>query len=198
MRLRCSRPFLLGLGLSVGAVGSGWLGPILLAVVCHELAHLAVIRALGGKTREMRFRLSGMEIVYDARHMTYGAEALAALAGPGCNLALFLLFGLLSRGNGGSFARAAGCNGVLGLFNLLPALPLDGGRALRAILEGHWPGRGAGACRVLGLALGSILLAAGLGLLAKGGNPTLLAAGFVIFRAGTGKIPLHREKKAVQ
>ena len=65
-------------------------------------------------------------------------------------------------------------------------------------MEGRWPGRGEGLCRGLSLALGAILLAAGLALLAKRGNPTLFAAGFVIFRAGAWKIPLHRGKKAVQ
>lgn len=196
--VRCSRPFLLGAGLSLGLLEGTWLAPVLLAALLHELGHLLAIRALGGRVRRLCFRLSGMDIVYDARHMTYGGEALAALAGPGCNLIFFALFGLLSRGKGGFFARFAGCHGVLGLFHLLPALPLDGGRALRALMEGHWPGRGEGLCQGLSLALGAILLAAGLALLAKRGNPTLFAAGFVIFRAGAGKIPLHRGKKAVQ
>ena len=61
--VRCSRPFLLGAGLSLGLLEGTWLAPVLLAALLHELGHLLAIRALGGRVRRLCFRLSGMDIV---------------------------------------------------------------------------------------------------------------------------------------
>jgi Zn-dependent protease len=78
---------------------------------------------------------------------------LIALAGPAVNLVLAAVLALLVAASGGSFdpAHALTLRGAfaaqllwinLGLaaFNLLPAFPMDGGRALRAALA-HWLGR---------------------------------------------------------
>ncbi len=78
---------------------------------------------------------------YNLRNQRYG-ESLVAIAGVATNLALALVFGLVTRialsAGMTSFAQAAGIialvNLSLGLFNLIPFPPLDGFTFLRGLL----------------------------------------------------------------
>lgn len=104
---------------------------VLLAVALlgHELAHALVAKRLGLKVIDITiWPLGGMArmegITTSPKH-----EALVAAAGPAANIA----FGLILLPMPGPIAAdAAWINLVLGLGNLLPAFPLDGGRILRA------------------------------------------------------------------
>ncbi len=100
----------------------------LLACALHELGHWAALRALGARVRRVRLTAVGAEMEVD-RTLSYGGELLAALAGPGANLALALAFSPLT--GGGLFA---GLNLALACFNLLPVGQMDGGRVLRCVL----------------------------------------------------------------
>lgn len=77
---------------------------------------------------------------YNLRNGRWG-PVLVALAGPGTNLLLLILFSLLARFslNGTAlpylFITIAQINGVLMLFNLIPIPPLDGSRILMVVLE---------------------------------------------------------------
>ena len=113
----------------------------LLACALHELGHWAALRALGARVRRVRLTAVGAEMEVD-RTLSYGGELLAALAGPGANLALALAFSPLT--GGGLFA---GLNLALACFNLLPVGQMDGGRVLRCVLawlmgpaRAHWLG----------------------------------------------------------
>jgi Zn-dependent protease len=69
-------------------------------------------------------------------------EALVAFAGPGTNILLAVLFGLILRfagtslapGLSSAFATIVLVNLVLAIFNLIPIPPLDGSKALQALL----------------------------------------------------------------
>ena len=105
------------------------LGAILSAAVCHELGHWLVLRRVGGRIQRLHITVFGAEMQVDDCRISYGGELLAAAGGPAVNLLLAAALAALGRWWEPLYLRA-GAQGVLGCFNLLPILPLDGGRML--------------------------------------------------------------------
>lgn len=131
--------FLLLLGLVFVAFG-GIAGVVVVlcafaSVVLHELGHALVARHFG-------VRVSGIELSFfgGAAKMvelprTANHEVAIAAAGPAVSLALGGLgFGLAAITQVSAFAWLGWINIILAVFNLIPALPMDGGRILRALL----------------------------------------------------------------
>jgi Zn-dependent protease/CBS domain-containing protein len=133
------------------------------SVLVHELSHTVVARLIGIPVRRIVLMLIGgvSELEHDPK--TAGSEFLVALAGPVVSIFLsgvgFAVFYAL---HGDTLTRlivveVAGANGLVALFNLLPGLPLDGGRVVRAVvwratgdamrstLSVAWAGRAMGA-----------------------------------------------------
>lgn len=108
------------------------LGALLLAALTHELGHCAMLRWLRARVTAVRITAMGAEMRIEGR-LSYGGEILAAAAGPAVNL---LLAPLLAYGGRlwEMLYLFAGTQLVLGLFNLLPILPLDGGSMLWNLL----------------------------------------------------------------
>jgi Zn-dependent protease/CBS domain-containing protein len=109
-----------------------------LSVLIHELSHTVVALRAGLPVRRISLYLLGgvSEIEKPAR--TPGVEAWIAAAGPLVSLVLglvgFVVSGLLEPHTVAHLlARALMISNILvGVFNLLPGLPLDGGRVLSA------------------------------------------------------------------
>lgn len=137
------------------------LAALLLAAAVHEAGHLAALRALGGRLAGFRADACGA-VLEPAGALTPAGEILCAAAGPLAGAAGALALSALGRaGAGDVLTLAAGMSLGLSLFNLLPVLPLDGGRILCAAA-------GEGPARRVGLAVSVCLLAAGLALAARG------------------------------
>jgi Zn-dependent protease len=105
-------------------------------VLLHELGHSLVARRFGIRVPEITLSPFGgvawmEEIPEDSR-----IESLIAIAGPAVNLLLALAAMplLFVPGVAPLAAQFVWINLVLGLFNLIPAFPMDGGRLLRALL----------------------------------------------------------------
>ena len=109
--------------------GMGFLKWYGLAACLHEMGHILAAKLLGGQVKRLSLSVAGAEIRFDYRRvLSYGEESLVALAGPAVNLVI----GVLVRTWLPLFAMA---NFGMGIFNLLPAMPLDGGRVLSNVLS---------------------------------------------------------------
>lgn len=115
-----------------------------LSVLLHELAHSVVARARGLSVREIVLFIFGGVSEITEEPKTPGTELLMAAVGPAASLALSLGLGILwilvrrfSQPLAALVLYLGGINLSLGLFNLMPGFPLDGGRVLRALLWWH-------------------------------------------------------------
>jgi membrane-associated protease RseP (regulator of RpoE activity) len=104
-------------------------------LVIHEYGHLRCMKHYGMRTRGIYLiPLLGAAAVAEDNFPSRRAEATIALAGP-------LIGTLLAAGTGllyfatrnGAFAAAAAWMALINLFNLLPVVPLDGGRVVKSI-----------------------------------------------------------------
>lgn len=129
-RLEASPGFLLLLGALFWLdEGVGLLPWGLLACAAHELGHVVAARCCGGRVERLSLTAVGAELSFSYRApLTYEQDSLVALAGPGVNLLLGGLFYWQGR------HLPAALSLGLGAFNLLPILPLDGGRVLYGLL----------------------------------------------------------------
>ncbi|MEV4482802.1 site-2 protease family protein [Micromonospora coxensis] len=121
--------YLIGLGFVVSLLGS---------VLLHELGHALTARRHGIGVRGITLELLGGYTEMDSDAPTPRVELLVSLAGPavsavlgavGVGLTLALPTGTLAHQLALQLALS---NVVVAIFNMLPGLPLDGGRALRA------------------------------------------------------------------
>lgn len=142
---------------------------LLLALLLHELGHALAARREGMETEEITLWLFGGIARFRSAFPSAGAEFRVALAGPLVSLALGLLCVALAR-----LPAASAANGVeawlayinlsLFVFNMLPALPLDGGRVLHGLLWqlGHDEARATRISAGIGRALAVAMIAGGL------------------------------------
>ncbi|WP_433292697.1 site-2 protease family protein [Actinoplanes sp. CA-030573] len=131
----------LGLGDPLGyLVGLGFVVCLLGSVLLHELGHALVARRFGIGVRGITLELLGGWTEMDRDAPSPRVDALVSLAGPAVSLVLggvatAAAVGLPDRTAAGQIAfQLAASNILVAIFNVLPGLPLDGGRALRAVL----------------------------------------------------------------
>ena len=113
---------------------------LLLSVLAHEAGHALVARRFGFRVDRVVADLWGGHTVYDSSTSRAGTSAVISVSGPLANLAL--------AGIGYALMQALDPDGVVGLllfavtltnafvgvFNLLPGLPLDGGYLVHALV----------------------------------------------------------------
>ena len=148
---------------------SGVLPIFLLAAAVHECGHLFVIRLSGGTVHALCLTACGAVLRCSLPPSPFSRTAIC-LAGPAASFALTALANPL-----GAY-RLAGASALLGLFNLLPVPPLDGGMALAYLSDGGFPRvRG-----VLAALSGATLLLCGLLCLRNDGGCWVLLTGTAI------------------
>ena len=148
-----------------------------LSCVLHELGHWISIWLLGGHVQRLTLTVAGAELSPERQRLfSYREEFIIAAAGPLVSLllAVSLVYAAAGLGweNGYLFA---GMNLAAGVLNLIPILPLDGGRMLAAALSSCHAPRG---------------LRLGLRWAALGAAWLLFLLGFWLFTVGRGNITL--------
>lgn len=110
------------------------------SVFCHEVAHALAARSRGHRVTELAVTLWGGHTAYTGAVARPRDGALVAVVGPLTNLVLAAVFwGLFLLSPGASVPAlllyaAAFSNAFVGIFNLLPGLPLDGGQVLESLV----------------------------------------------------------------
>lgn len=113
------------------------------SLLAHELAHSVVAVTRGIPVHRITFFLFGGMAQTGSESRSAGEEFIIAIAGPVMSFLMGGLFvGLWYVGSTGdwpgvitgSAGYVGALNLILGIFNLLPGFPMDGGRVLRAIL----------------------------------------------------------------
>jgi len=109
-------------------------------VILHELVHILAARGFGVGIKSIElYPYGGTAVLEDTFEGNRIEESVIAFAGPAFNFALFFLFQYL-RWQGiiqGQWAlEIVKINFWLASFNLIPVLPLDGGRIARAFFTG--------------------------------------------------------------
>ncbi|MDP8257284.1 MAG: site-2 protease family protein [Candidatus Alcyoniella australis] len=150
--------FLLLLFVLLSPASTGFGGPegllivlgVFVGVVIHELGHALTARRYDINTRSITLLPIGGVAALDRMPTKPSGEIVVAAAGPLTSFGLALLLGGIAAGSYFTLgaesylthylSTLAFINGFLGAFNLVPALPMDGGRILRGILasaKGH-------------------------------------------------------------
>jgi Zn-dependent protease/CBS domain-containing protein len=113
------------------------------SIFAHELSHSVVAKQNGIGVRRITFWLFGGVSELEGEALTPSADFRIAVIGPVTSFVLagvFAVLAVLLHQSGGvgllgsAFGWLAWMNLLLGVFNLIPAAPLDGGRVLRSVL----------------------------------------------------------------
>lgn len=172
----------------------------LLALLLHETGHLLTARGLGYRVRSLELWPFGAALSVDLSTGSRGALPVA-LAGPLCSMAAaamsLLLLRLLPQTEG--VMEPFFCmNLSLAAVNLLPAEPLDGGRALASLLSRPLGARRARRLTAwTGLVLGGALFSLGVygAILGVGSETALLFAAFLLL---SGVRTIRGEDRALE
>ena len=168
------------------------------SLLLHELGHAIQARREGVEIEGITLWLFGGVAQFKGMFPSASAEFRIAIAGPLVSLGLGILFVVVSVFAGlpgtadGVVAWLGYINLTLLVFNLLPALPLDGGRVLRSSLW-YFKGDFAWATRIaadIGRGFGYLFIGAGLFLLifqSSFGGAWLAFIGWFLLQAAVGE-----------
>ncbi|WP_291382382.1 site-2 protease family protein [Demequina sp.] len=121
----------IGVLLAVALMGS---------VLLHEFAHAIAARSFGRTVKEIVLTLWGGHTSFESHDMTPTVNGVTAAAGPAMNLVIAgaasatMAFTQLGGVAGAVVSYVAWANVLLAVFNLLPGIPMDGGRVLESVV----------------------------------------------------------------
>ncbi|MFP5368381.1 MAG: site-2 protease family protein, partial [Actinomycetes bacterium] len=166
-----------------------------LSVLVHELAHALTAKMYGWPSEKIVLNLWGGHTQFESFTATPGRSVVVALAGPAANFVLagatwLVISAVNPTGVAGILTNIFfWANLVIGIFNVLPGLPLDGGRLVESAV---WKATGSHAKGTIAAGWGGRIIVAALVLwfvarpLLSGGRPdtsmlliTVLVCGFL-------------------
>jgi len=173
--LRINISFAAAVTLTLIVDESGLCATAFFCCVIHEMGHIISLMFLGEKPKLIELSFYGVKLErFGASGIKSLGEIIIYASGPTANFALSAL--LFVFGNTDGTKTAAVVSLCVGLFNLLPCQPLDGGNILKFFLDRHAEHR---KCEKICFCISCLIIApmaaAGFILLLKSGNITLLA-----------------------
>lgn len=126
------------LGVAAYFVAFAYAVLLLLSVLVHELAHALTARAFGWPSQKIVLNLWGGHTQFEAFTASPGRSVVVALAGPAANFVLaaaawFVVTGVTLTGVADILVNIfMWANFLIAVFNVLPGLPLDGGRIVES------------------------------------------------------------------
>lgn len=157
---------------------------LIAAAAAHEAGHFLAIKSVGGRVVGLHFDTSGLCMTETGAY-TPAQELIILYAGPALGAVPVLLCTFAPTSP--FAAKAAAVSMALTVYNLLPVLPLDGGRAVKSILlRKIGRQRAERMMYATGLVFGAALSVAGLFLLGNAYGAALLFAGLWLLIAQTG------------
>lgn len=171
-RIKIRDSFLILLSVLFFLDENGVLFLFLLAAAAHEAGHFVALYLCGGRFLYLELSAAGALLRYRAKGRTVQRLCIAA-AGPAAS---FLCAALAAQGQAYAFA---GANVLLGAFNLLPILPLDGWTVLGCILAPLGT-LGERLQRAISVVAAVLLTAAGSWLIVHGRGAAVLGMGVVL------------------
>lgn len=168
---------------------TGYILPLLFAVLMHEGGHLAAMWILDCAPKRVRLVPASVEITakMTASHKN---EIAVALCGPLVNIILFITFGL----NYLVYKRSLSLiccliNLLIAAFNLLPVRGLDGGTVLFTLISRKNPEKAGLVMRIINLSLAAVFIVTAVYLCFNGKfNISLFITGLYLIVTGTLKM----------
>jgi Zn-dependent protease len=191
-----------------GVPGIWWSAAILVAVficvVLHEFGHSFTAMRFGIRVRRILVTFLGGIAQFDSIPRRPMQEFLITIAGPAVNfviaLILWLAVGLPSDWDSLGIPTVKGgaqlllvANLILGVFNLIPAFPMDGGRILRALLATQMSYLRA---TFWAVTLAKVIMVVGIGLSVYFDNYRRIAIFLFIFMAGEAEYRAVKRRDA--
>jgi Zn-dependent protease len=125
---------LLAMGVYWAAWGWKFAGGFVVSIFVHEMGHVAALRRFGVRATAPMFLPGVGAVVRFGQDMAPIEQARVGLAGPLWGFGAALAALALAYGTGSPLAAAIAHAGAwVNLFNLLPIIPLDGGRGFKAL-----------------------------------------------------------------
>lgn len=174
--LRINISFAVAITLTLIIDESGVGAIALLCCIIHEAGHIICLLILGEKPKKIELSFYGIKLERFpmAGHGAAG-DILVYVSGPAANFMLSAMFFLLSNAFE-SLRIAAIISLCIGVFNLIPCKPLDGGNVLYVLLCRNTNQRTADKiCFVAAVLMLIPMAVTGIYLLTRNGNITLLA-----------------------
>lgn len=112
-------------------------------VIIHEMGHVSAAKYFQWRVMEIRLLpFGGVAVVEESLNVPFGEDVIVAAAGPLQNAWMILVslgFMHWDQQHAEWWAYFMHANLMIGCFNLLPILPLDGGRIMQVLLSGILP-----------------------------------------------------------
>ncbi len=153
----------------------------LLCCIIHEAGHIISLLILGEKPKKIELSFYGIKLErYPLSGNGVAGDLLVYVSGPAANFIFSAVIFVLSNAFE-SLRIAAIISLCIGLFNLLPCKPLDGGNILSTVLYGNLNSATAEKiCIAVAVFTVVPMFAAGIYYLKNGGNITLIAVAVYI------------------